>query len=232
MGFGLGGFALLLINGCVSMAFGLHVLLADGLWFLPMLIVLRWTFKQNMLVEESLNYLVMDEDPVELTGVIDQNGQSIQSEDSDQPVLLVFLRHFGCVFCKETLNVLKREHKLIEKLGTKLVIVHMSDESEAAKTLTKYGLEHLSRVSDSQFKLYQQFGLEKGDMGQLINLKGILRMVDLFLFKGISQSKSNGDPYQMPGAFLVQNGLIVNAFKHETASDNPDYIRLAAIPEF
>jgi peroxiredoxin len=232
MGFGIGGFTLLLVNGYISMAAGLHVLLADGIWFIPMIAVLRWTFKQNMLVEESLNYLVMDEDPVALSGVIDQNGLPIQSKDSDQPVLFIFLRHFGCVFCKETLSVLKREHKLIEKLGTKLVIVHMSDESEAAKTLTKYGLENLSRVSDSQFELYKQFGLEKGEMGQLINLKGILRMVDLFLFKGISQSKSKGDPHQMPGAFLVQNGLIINAFKHETASDNPDYIRLAAVPEF
>lgn len=232
MGFGLGGFILLLINGCVSMAFGLHVLLADGIWFLPMLIVLRWTFKQNMLVEESLNYLVMDEEPVGFEGVVDQNGQPIQPEDSDQPVLLVFLRHFGCVFCKETLAVLKREHKLIEKLGTKLIIVHMSDETEAGKTLERYGLGHVSRVSDSQFELYKQFGLEKGEMGQLINLKGILRMVDLLLFKGIRQSKSQGDPYQMPGAFLVQNGQIKNAFKHETASDSPDYIRLAAIPEY
>ena len=232
MGFGLGGYVLLLINGGVSIAFGLHVLLADGIWFLPMIIVLRWTFNQNMLVEESLNYLVMDENPVELAGVLDQNGVPIQPDDSDQPVLLVFLRHFGCVFCKETLSTLKREHKLIEKLGTKLVIVHMSDESNAANALAKYGLENISRVSDTQLKLYKQFGLEKGEMKQLINIKGVLRMFDLLLFKGIRQGKSDGDVMQMPGAFLVQNGQIKNAFKHETAADSPDYIRLAAAPEY
>lgn len=232
MGFGLGGYLILLINGCVSMTFGLHVLLADGIWFIPMLIALRWTFKQNMLVEESLNYLVTEGEPLEIIGIVDQNDQQIQIEDSNQPLLFVFLRHFGCVFCKETLSVLKREHKLIEKIGTKLVIVHMSEESEAAKILAKYGLENVSRVSDSEFKLYKQFGLEKGEMGQLINLKGILRMIDLFLFKGISQSKLAGDPYQMPGTFLVQNGQIINAFKHETAADNPDYIRLAVVPEY
>ena len=232
MAFGLIGFGLLLIKGCVSMAFGLHVLLADGVWFLPMILILRWTFNQNMLVEESLNYMVFGGEEVDISQVQDQTGEPIQPEDSETPVLLVFLRHFGCVFCKETLSILKREHKLIEKLGTKLVIVHMADEGVAAEHLKKYGLEHISRISDTDKNLYRKFGLEKGDFNQIINLKGIIRMVDLLMFKGIGLGKAEQDPYQMPGAFLVKEGQIVNAFKHETASDSPDYIRLAAVPEF
>lgn len=232
MTFGLFGFAMLLAKGCISLGFGLHVLLADGLWLIPMFLVLRWTFNQNMLVEESLNYMVFGGEEMDVNSILDQNDEHIVADDSDSPVLLVFLRHFGCIFCKETLTILKREHKLIEKLGTKLVIVHMAEEQVAAEHLRKYGLEHLSRVSDMDKQLYRQFGLEKGEISQIINLKGVLRMIDLMLFKGIGVGRSEQDPYQMPGAFLIKDGQIVNAYKHETASDSPDYIRLAAVPEF
>ena len=37
-----------------------------------------------------------------------------------------------------------------------------------------------------------------------------------------------GDGFQMPGVFLLRNGRIEKAFRHQTAADRPDYCELAS----
>jgi hypothetical protein len=39
-----------------------------------------------------------------------------------------------------------------------------------------------------------------------------------------------GDTLQMPGVFLVRDGEILKAFRHEHTSDVPDYVELATCP--
>jgi peroxiredoxin len=227
------GCGMLVYLGSLNMIIGLHILLTDGIWIIPIFAALRWTFNQNNQVEESLNYFVEEEREINLENITDQHGVLLDETIEGKPILFVFLRQLGCIFCRETLTVLQKEHKLVEKLGTKLVIVHISDdEDNVNSTFESFGLNHISRVRDIDLRLYNQFGLEKGETKQLFNIKTFLRMLDILIFKGITQGKTNGDVTQMPGAFLVVDGQVINAFKHETAADNPDYIRLAAVPEY
>ena len=43
------------------------------------------------------------------------------------------------------------------------------------------------------------------------------------------QGRPEGDGFQMPGAFLIDNGRMVHAYHHMTAADRPDYVRLASV---
>ena len=221
------GFITLFASGCISWGFGIHVLLADVIWLAPMFLVLRWSFNENMKIEESLNYMYLGRDDADTSDMLDQNGDPVSTPDSDQPILLVFLRHFGCVFCRETLHTISKEKRWIEKMGSKIVIVHQSPEEEAKAELEKFGLQDLTRVSDPSCRFYRRFGLESVSATDMLSMKNILRMMDIMMFKRLFQGRTKGDPLQMPGAFLVKNGQIINGYKHEDASDSPDYLRLA-----
>jgi hypothetical protein len=35
----------------------------------------------------------------------------------------------------------------------------------------------------------------------------------------------------MPGTFLIHNGKILRAYRHETSADRPDYCELAQTPD-
>lgn len=221
------GFVTLFASGCVSWAFGTHVLLMDVIWLAPMFFVLRWSFNENMKIEESLNYMYLGRDEVLIDDMVDLKGSSILSDDHNGPILMVFLRHFGCVFCRETLKTLSKDRKWIEKMGSKIVLVHQSPVDEAQKELERFGLQDLQTVSDPDCTYYKRFDLDKASGFEMMNMKNILRMLDIMVFKRIFQGKVMGDPYQMPGAFLVKDGQIINGYKHEEASDSPDYLRLA-----
>ena len=57
-------------------------------------------------------------------------GQDLLSMTKEKPVLLIFLRHFGCVFCQQAL---KDIHKLRKELESKGVTFVTWNDSEIEK---------------------------------------------------------------------------------------------------
>jgi len=92
-----------------------------------------------------------------------------------QPIMLVFLRHFGCVFCKEALLDISQRRKDIEATGTKIVFVHMGENEVANEYLGKFDLEDVSHISDPTSQFYRLFGLGKGSITQLFGLSTFIR---------------------------------------------------------
>ena len=86
-------------------------------------------------------------------------GQPVLALSQRQPVLLVFLRHFGCTFCREALQDLANCLPEVDRRGAKLILVHMSDKVTADKYFTKYHLAQVDNVADPTCKYYQAFGL-------------------------------------------------------------------------
>ena len=106
----------------------------------------------------------------------------------------------------------------------------MGEDASAAKFFARYGLDDVSRISDPDQTLYRAFGLARGRLGQLFGPTVWWRGVQATLH-GHLVGPLAGDGLQMPGAFLVQNGRIIRAFRHETAADRPDYCELATVVE-
>jgi peroxiredoxin len=145
-----------------------------------------------------------------------------------RPVLLVFLRHFGCVFCKEAMTELAKLQGHFRRMNTELVLVHMADEETASGFFTEYGLADVDFVTDPETKVYQQFGLVKGELNQMVGMKVWLRTIQQGVIKGHGLSTHLiGDGFQMPGVFLIFEGQIREKFIHRTIADRPDYLRLA-----
>jgi peroxiredoxin len=156
-----------------------------------------------------------------------QNGKSLAELSKAGPVLVVFLRHAGCTFCREALADLKQKRSQIEPLGTRIVLVTMMDDASAAEFFEGYGLADVERFSDPAQSLYRAFGLELGSFGQLFGWKTWWRGFVAAVLHGHWFGRIRGNVFQMPGAFLVCDGKIVTSYRHRAASDRPDYAALA-----
>ena len=161
-----------------------------------------------------------------LTEYRDQLGMTLLDRSRQRPLLMLFLRHAGCTFCRQALADLAVARKELETGGTGLLLVLLEAEAVAGPLAASYGLGDLPRVCDTQQRLYQAFGLSRGDMtrvaGPAVWWRGLKAILE-----GHMVGVPRGDVTQMPGAFVVDNGEIVAAFRHTTSADRPDYCELA-----
>jgi len=153
-------------------------------------------------------------------------GQTLLELCRRQPQLVVFLRHSGCTFCREALADLAEKRSRIEDEGIGIVLVHMSSIGDARALFEQHGLHDLPQISDPQQTLYRAFELKRGNLLQLFGPKNWWRGIAATL-RGHHPGKLAGDGFQMPGVFLVHNGAVQRAFRHQTAADRPDYTELA-----
>ena len=168
----------------------------------------------------------------DLDKMITEEGRSVYDISLESPVLIVFLRHFGCTFCREALSDLSKKQETFKNQQVKLVLVHMSDTLTAQKYFDKYQLKDFFSISDPECQFYKKFGLAKGTTNQLFGLRVWMRGVEAAVIEGHGMGPMMGDGFQMPGVFLIQNGEIRDKFIHQLSSDRPDYGKIIACCSF
>jgi peroxiredoxin len=165
-------------------------------------------------------------DPALLSAYTSQNGQTLAELITDRTVLLVFLRHFGCTFCREAVSEISDKRRQIEAQGASLAFVHLGTEEKAQWFFKPYDLLDVPRFSDPPGKLYQALGLARAKLRQYLNAESIFRFLGAAL-RGHFAFYPAGDIQRMPGVFLILGGRIHKAFRHKLISDRPDYVVLA-----
>ncbi len=203
--------------------FTLHVIFNDLIWVIPMALVFYKAFKEWQNTELVLEVPF----PEILTRYRTQKGEKLSTLNQEQPLLMIFLRHFGCTFCKEALQEISAKRTDLEKAGSRLVFIHMATETQAAAYFAPYGLENLDRVSDPNCTLYKAFSLKRAKFNQVFGWSSWQRGFEAGL-KGNGIGKLVGDGFRMPGVFLVYQDQILKRFQHQQASDLPDYEYLAS----
>jgi len=156
-----------------------------------------------------------------------QSGITLDDLSRRSPIMLVFLRHLGCTFCRESLADLAKQRRRIEAAGTRLVLIHMASEERALPPLSKHGLCDIARVSDPTQTVYRAFGLGRGRLLELFGPKVLLRGLQAGLLGRHGAGALSGDGFQMPGVFVVYHGQVIRSFVHQSAADRPDYLNLA-----
>lgn len=144
----------------------------------------------------------------------------------EKKVLLVFLRHFGCTFCRETMTRLADAKEEIESSDTKIVVVHMVPFNVAQRLLNIYDLNEISHISDPDRELYHHFGLNRATFNELFNPKNWWGAFKSGILHGHLIGKPAGDTFQMPGIFLFYKKKILNRFTYRYVSDMPDFLKL------
>jgi peroxiredoxin len=155
-------------------------------------------------------------------------GENLKELLKSEDVLLVFLRHFGCTFCRETMARLAKDRYKLECEGSKIVIVHMASTAVATQMLDLYGLHNISHISDKDKILYRFYGLKKATFRALFGVTNWKRAFTAGLVKGHFIGSPIGDPYQMPGVFVFKNNQLYNEFLYRHVSDRPNFLKLVA----
>jgi len=226
--FGPIGFVQAVVAGTFPVAFGWTILTNDLIWWVPFGLILWGAFSTHASPPAASG----TEDAATLmrTRRADNTGETIEEISRPDPALLLFLRHSGCTFCREALHDLQRRRDRLESEGVRLAVVHMG-EPETGDTrdfFSRYGLDDIPRFSDPDRVLYRAFELRRGSAGQLFGWKVWRRGVGAAL-RGHGIGPLQGDGFQMPGAFVIRDGRIVDSYRHRSAADRPDYEALACL---
>jgi hypothetical protein len=146
-------------------------------------------------------------------------GENLLEASGNQPLALVFLRHFGCTFTRQILRGLEELKRAADARGARLVLVHMLRDGAELRYLP--ATDNVARLADPRCELYRAFGLGKGGILELFGPK-VWWLGFLAIYKGCGVGHLAGDGRQMPGAFLFHRGQVVAAQRARSASDLPD----------
>lgn len=164
-----------------------------------------------------------------LNRAVTQSGESLAQLSERTPLMVVFLRHAGCTFCREAVSDLAASRQAIEAEGARILLVYMGDAGPLLALLKSHGLEDVDLISDPEQNLYRAFGLRKGNAWQLFGAKVIWRgfLRGVLLKHGIGAVSA--DAAQMPGVFFLEKAGVVRRFRHRSAADRPNYARIAGV---
>jgi thiol-disulfide isomerase/thioredoxin len=172
----------------------------------------------------------VDEVAAALASIRTESGASLLELAEGSPVLLVFLRHFGCSFCRKAISDVAELRGELANRGVRPVFVHLGSPELAKVYFDYYGLSEVERVSDPEAAVYRDpvFALPRTNpLWHLVNPAVWVGWLKGAIFKhGIG--KIEGDGHQMPGIFFLKGPKIVRQFVYRTIADEPDYLKLVA----
>jgi peroxiredoxin len=148
----------------------------------------------------------------------------LESLYADRRLVLVFLRHCGCIFAKEQVSDLRFHPNL------NIAFVSMGNLEQTRDFRERSRSPH-SMIVDPDRELYRAFGLGRGEGKQLFSPKTFARGFGATL-RGHWVGKPVGDPWQMPGVFLIEpDGTVSWEYRSVHIADNVPADRIVAAME-
>jgi len=196
----------------------------DLLWIIPFYYALVFAYEANtkdISAPKKFNDLIR---------IVKTNqGESLFELSEKKNVLLVFVRHFGCTFCRETVSEIAKLDESIKGKNLSPVFIHMSDLDYADEFFSRYYDHTVSHVSDPSRHLYKSLNLKRGTLFQLFGPKTWLRGFWAGILKCHGLGAVEGDALQLGGYFILSRGQIVFEHKNQNAAD---FFSLQILPEF
>jgi hypothetical protein len=145
----------------------------------------------------------MDTRAIAAATVLDPGGKEVRLADAwaDHPAVIVWLRHFGCVFCREQVLEIRGKRPEIEALGGGIVFVGNGTARAAAWFQKKFAADS-TVLTDPGLVSYRAIGARSGLLSTL-GPKAWGAGIRAFR-SGSRQSMTKGHAYQ-------QGGLVVMA---------------------
>lgn len=157
-------------------------------------------------------------------------GDTLASLAARGPLVLVFLRHFGCPLCQEMVADVAARRVAMTESGTTVVFVHMHPESQAAAFFARYGAADLQRVSDPERTLYRAFGVPRARPTSWFSLGALRHYLSAILRGGHLPNLVGGDLAQMAAVVRIVDGRIDRDQRAPGFETRPDFDDLLTCP--
>ncbi len=160
----------------------------------------------------------------------DAAGEPVRLGDlwRDQPAVLIFLRHYGCVFCRDHAVQVHRARHRFAAAGARLVAIGLGTPAQATQFREDQGVD-IPLLVDPDRRSYGAAGAKTGTLSELVGprmiLRGLIRTIASRLPRGsivIHPGRVVNHPAQLGGVVVVApDGSIRYAHMSEDVSDNP-----------
>jgi peroxiredoxin len=154
--------------------------------------------------------------------VLDTAGQVVRLGDlwRETPAALVFVRHFGCMLCKEQVAELGGFAEQFAAAGLRLFLIGNGSAAQAA-AFAKESATPFPLYTDSRLGTFKAAGLTRG-IGSVVNI-GTLKSGLRAMKAGHFQSATKGDAWQEGGAFVIAPGdRLLFAQRSKAGGDHVD----------
>lgn len=173
----------------------------------------------------SLQRVPQDALEAPVTGVGLQPG-SLADQLTGGVSLLVFLRHFGCIFCRETLGDIRAAAEA-DPSYPDVLFFFQGSATEGRAFLRRYWPDARA-VADPELELYDAFGVRRASLLEGLG-PSVLRARGRAAAKGHENGPRSGDIWRMPGVFAVDEQRVIWAHSPSHAADHPDFTSLPAV---
>ena len=193
----------------------------DLIWIPPFVLIIWATIRANTGIPPSRSTPYSVEEAAQAYEL--SSGETLLEASADRPLVLVFLRHFGCTFTRQILRGLQDLEKQAKQKNAELILIHMLQSGQEIDYLGDHS--SVKRIADPRCELYRAFGLGKGGFLELFGPHVWWRGL-IAVFKGCGVGHLAGDGLQMPGAFVFRKGKIDSSQRAKSAADLPDLVDL------
>jgi peroxiredoxin len=139
---------------------------------------------------------------------------------AERPLVITFMRHFGCAFCREHLIQLTRSYEELRSAGGDVVAVFQYRAEPTVNFCRSRGVP-FECLGDPSRAGYQAVGLERGQRKEYLGLS-LIRQWGRAAKVGAFVGRPRGDVAQRPGTFVVdRDGEVVLAHYNVTSADHP-----------
>ena len=138
---------------------------------------------------------------------------------ASQPTVFAFVRHFGCIFCRERISELKSVLPEIEALGAQAVVVGCGTALMAEDFVENFGID-LPVYTDPSREVFRLAGMKRKIGLGFATIVGAIRAAKT----GARQGKTQGDPWQQGGVLVLgKDGTLLHRTVDNTAGDAIDF---------
>jgi peroxiredoxin len=139
---------------------------------------------------------------------------------TERPLVVAFMRHFGCPFCREHLIQLGRHYEEVRAAGGEVIAIFQYRAEPTASFCHARGVP-FDCLGDPRRAAYAAVGLDQGERREYLSLPllgPLLRAARVGAYPG----KPEGDVAQRPGTFVVdRSGTVALAHYNVMSPDNP-----------
>lgn len=149
--------------------------------------------------------------------VLDLEGRArpLASLWAERPVLILWVRHFGCTFCRAQVAGLRPHVKTLHDAGVGFAIIGSGGPHFARAFVEDFQLD-FPVYADEALRTYAAAGMTRKILHPMSLIKGVASF-----FKQ-PQKRTMGDPFQNGGAMVVKpDGTVTWSYLSKYAGDHP-----------
>jgi hypothetical protein len=181
--------------------------------------------KKSFEEEKNLETLPVRALDAAVTGVGIHPG-TLRDQLGDDVSLLVFLRHFGCLFCREMISDLRSAAEA-DPDYPRILFFFQGTATEGRAFLRRYWPEARA-VADPTLEFYDLFGIRQASLVEALGPR-VLASRGRARAKGHESGARSGDIWRMPGLFAARGEKLLWQHTPRHAADHPDFLAIPGL---